>query len=343
MNTLNYIGCKNKLFNTIYSIMSENISNISEKSFSDLFMGTGIVSYQMSGKCKSVHSNDLELYSYVIGNALLKCNYSTRLKKLIDECNKLEGIEGLIYKHYSPNNECERMFFTNNNAKKGDAIRAHINKLKTEDKITQNEYYFLLASLLTSIDKVANTTCVYGAYLKKFKSSSLKDMILEPVHINKNIDVESHVVTQRFAEDVCCEQKVDITYLDPPYNQRSYSSNYFVLNFIAMYDENIVPKGKTGLFDKNKSDFCSKVRIKDVFQKLIDNINSPYILLSYNNEGLLTQEDLKEILIKKGSVKLYQIKYNKFKAQQNVDGKYVYEYLWVLDKTKASGYEECKM
>jgi adenine-specific DNA-methyltransferase len=306
-------------------------------------MGTGIVSYNMLNKCKSVHSNDLELYSYIIGNAILKCNYSVKLKTLIEECNQKEGVEGLIYKYYSPNNECERMFFTAENAKKADAVRIYINQLKNENKIDENEYNFLLASLITSIDKVANTASVYGAYLKSFKASANKEMIVVPIHTNKNIDVNVNSMTKGFAEEICDEQKVDVTYLDPPYNHRSYSANYFVLNFIASYDDTVIPKGKTGLIDKNQSDFCSKVRIKEVFTTLMDRIHSSYIFLSYNNEGLLGDNEIRDILMKKGSVKLYKIKYNKFKSHQKVDGKYVFEYLWFVDTTKSGSYEECKV
>lgn len=329
MNTLNYIGCKNKLFDRLFSIFEENIPDIQNKSFSDLFMGTGIVSYNMLGKCKSVISNDLETYSFVIGNAILKVNYSDKLKNIITECNNLPEVEGLIYKYYSPHQECERMFFTNSNAKKGDAIRIYIQELLDTDYITIYEFYFLLASLLVSIDKVANTTCVYGAYLKKFKQSSLKPIILEPIHKNKDIETGDNSVYQEFAENLEC--KSDITYIDPPYNQRSYSSNYFVLNFIAKYDKTIMPKGKTGLIDKNRSNFCSKTNVKNAFKKLINNIKSTYILLSYNNEGLLSEDDIKSILSEKGLVKLYKIEYKKFKAQKKIDGDCVYEYLWFVD------------
>jgi len=339
MNTLNYIGCKNKLFNTLYSIFKENVPDLENKSFSDLFMGTGIVSYNMLDKCKSVYSNDLESYSFVIGCAILKCSYNSRLKDIIDKCNLLEGKRGLIYKYYSPHRdedekgeayENTRMFFTNSNAMKADAIRQYIQQLLDQGEITSNEFFFLLASLLVSIDKTANTTCVYGAYLKTFKTSAMKDIVLEPIHKNENVRTDVNEMKQMFAEEIAQEQKVDITYLDPPYNQRSYSANYFVLNFIARYDDSIVPVGKTGLFDKNRSDFCSKVRVKDAFEKLINSITSPYIFLSYNNEGLLSLQDMKKILMTKGSVKLYKIKYNKFKAQKKVEEKYVYEYLWVV-------------
>jgi adenine-specific DNA-methyltransferase len=328
MNTLNYIGCKNKLFNHIYSVIKENIPDIQNKTFSDLFMGTGIVSYNMIDKCKSIHSNDLETYSSYIGNGILKCNYSTKLENIIKDCNLLEEVEGIIYKYYSPNQYSERMFFTNSNAKKADSIRIYINELLESQTITKNEFYFLVASLLTSIDKVANTACVYGAYLKSFKETSKKSLVLEPIHKKTDINIQENTVTQDFAENV--ENKTDITYLDPPYNNRSYSANYFVLNFIAKYDESIIPRGKTGLIDQNQSNFSKKTKVKEAFQNLLNKINSKYIILSYNNEGLLSEDELKSMLSKKGEVKLNKIKYNKFKAQKNVNGDFVYEYIWFI-------------
>jgi adenine-specific DNA-methyltransferase len=331
MNTLNYIGCKNKLFEKIYSIIEKNIPDISNKTFADLFMGTGIVSYNMIDKCKGIHSNDLETYSFIIGNAILKCNYNQKIQEIINECNNLQETEGLIYKYYSPNENSERMFFTSSNAKKADSIRLHINSLLKDNFITQEEFYFLLASLLTSVDKVANTACVYGAYLKSFKETSKKSLILEPIHKKTNINIDENSVTQDFAEKV--EYKSDITYLDPPYNNRSYSSNYFVLNFIAKYDPNIIPRGKTGLIDQNQSNFSKKTKVKEAFEKLLSNINSEYIILSYNNEGLLSEKELENILLKKGKVNLHKIKYNKFKSQKNVEGDFVYEYLYIIKTT----------
>lgn len=107
----------------------------------------------------------MEYYSYVINYALLKCSYSENIKKHIENCNKLEMTEGLIYNNFSPTISCEIMFFTNNNARKTDAIREYLNKQLELNEITQEEFYFLLASLLVSVDKVANTSCVYGAHI----------------------------------------------------------------------------------------------------------------------------------------------------------------------------------
>jgi adenine-specific DNA-methyltransferase len=336
MNTLNYIGSKHTLFNTLLSICKENVPDMNNKTFMDLFSGTGTVGFNMLDNFKKCDANDLEYYSYVINYALLKCNYTENIKKLIETCNNLEMIEGLIYENFSPTDNCERMFFTNNNAKKTDAIRQYIQTQYNSKLITEKEYYFLLASIVVSIDKVANTSCVYGAYLKEYKKTALKDIIMNPIHTKKDIEEGNNVyneLAERFADPD--GKFYDVIYLDPPYNQRQYSANYSPLNYISHYDNDIVLKGKTALIDNyNKSNFCKKTEVNKSFNKLIDGLKCNYLFISYNNEGLLSIDEFKQILLKKGSVKLYKIQYNKFKAQQSVDKKFVEEYLWVVDTNK---------
>ena len=343
MNTLNYIGSKHTLFKTILNVCTENIPQTSNLTFMDLFAGTGTVGFNMQNHFKSVCANDLEYYSFIINCALLNCNYSQKLQNIINDCNAftdsntiLNG-EDLIYKNYSPNDTSERLFFTNDNAKKCDAIRNHIEKLfKHSKEITKEEYQFLLASLIVSTDKIANTTSVYGAYLKQYKKSALKPLIMIPIHKKTDINVVNNKVFNVLAESITVDS--DVVYIDPPYNQRQYASNYSPLNYIAQYDSKIVLTGKTGLMsDYNKSIFCKKPMVKLAFTQLIKNVKSRYIIISYNNEGLLDIETLKTILKEKGDIKLYKIQYNKFKAQQSVTKKHTEEYLWFIDTEKKNG------
>ena len=193
------------------------------------------------------------------------------------------------------------------------------------------------------IDKVANTTSVYGAYLKSFKKSAEKNLILKPIHEKKNVNVSENVVYNDYAENVVKKGFFDIVYLDPPYNQRQYSSNYSPLNYIAYYNPTLELKGKTGLIaNYNKSDFSAKSKVKFAFKNMLTNLQCSYLLLSYNDEGLLTKEELLEFLIEKGDVYLYKVKYPKYKSQKKKakaakdvkDVKVnVYEYLWFVKVT----------
>jgi adenine-specific DNA-methyltransferase len=338
MNTLNYIGSKHTLCPLLTKIINEEISDLGHKSFLDMFSGTGSVAFRFQDLTYNCSANDLEFYSFVINNALIKCNYSTKLQSILNECNKLEGLEGLIYRNYSENDTCERMFFTTNNAKKCDAIRVHIELLKNNLLITIYEYYFLLASLIVSMDKVANTSCVYGAFLKEYKKTSLKPLIVIPIHTKIDIKVDLNNIYNLPAEELSkFDTFYDIVYMDPPYNQRQYSANYGPLNYIALYNHEIQLNGKTGTINEyNRSHFCSKAKVKNSFKTILDNLKCNYIFMSYNNEGLLNCDELKELLSSYGELKLYKIPYKKFKAHKNVIGDTVFEYLWFLNRTSSS-------
>jgi adenine-specific DNA-methyltransferase len=338
MITLNYIGSKQTLCPTLINIIKTEITDLKSMSFLDMFAGTGSVGFRFQDLTNNCSANDLEYYSFIINNALLKCSYSSKLQEIINYCNTLDGIDGLIFTNYSKNDNCERMFFTVENARKCDAIRTYIETLKTDNTVQQNEYYFLLASLIVSMDKVANTSCVYGAYLKEYKKSSLKEMIVSPIHTKTNINSYENNVFNMTAEELSkSDIYTDIVYMDPPYNQRQYSANYCPLNYIAYYDNTIVLNGKTGTIDGyNKSNFCSKVRVFEAFKTILNNVKCKYIFISYNNEGLLHYDELIELFGSYGELKLYKIPYKKFKAQKNVSGDTVFEYLWVINKTKST-------
>lgn len=330
MRNLNYIGSKNKLIGFIQKVVELNKSNEKELVFGDLFAGTGIVGQNFSNQFNII-SNDAEYYSYIINYSILKSKYSTKLKKIINEMNNITELnEGLISKHYSVLGEKKRNFFSPDNAKKADTIREKINKMFENKKINKKEKLFLIGSLLVSIDRVANTTSVYGAYLKKLKSSALRPLILEPIHKNKKINKKNKVYNKDIID---LDLEYDIVYLDPPYNNRQYSANYAPLNFIAKYDESIIPYGKTGLI-KNyfKSDFCTKAKAKETMEKLINKLKTKMLLISYNNEGIISEQDFKNMLKKIGKVTIYKSKYKKYKSRKEDDNQTVTEYIYFVEK-----------
>ena len=205
------------------------------------------------------------------------------------------------------------MFFTEDNAKKADAIRTQIEKLKEEKTINENEYYFLLASLLQSLDKVANTTSVYGAFLKKFKKSASKKLTVIPIHKLKNSDKNN--VTRKDVLKIT--DNFDVIYLDPPYVARQYGANYGPLNFLIEYDEKIKIHGKTGILDDYYvSPFASKSKAKGAFQEMFTVLtkNCSNIFLSYNNQGILKLDEMVNIMKEYGDVTTYKYSYKKYQA-----------------------------
>jgi adenine-specific DNA-methyltransferase len=152
-----------------------------------------------------------------------------------------------------------------------------------------------LASLIEAIDKVANTASVYGAFLKHLKKSAQKSMKLSPVELFENDN--EHDIFNEDINNLIEHTNHDVVYLDPPYNHRQYSGNYHILETIAKYDNPVI-KGKTGMREckTQKSKYCSRSDVKKAYFDLIFNIKAKYIFLSYNDEGLMSLEDIKEIM-----------------------------------------------
>lgn len=331
---MNYIGSKYKLSDFISSSVKSIVGeDLSDKIFCDLFAGTGVVGRNFKKEVKKVISNDMEFYSYVLNKNYIENHEFLDNEIYIKELNETNGEEGFIFNEYSENGKANRLYFSEHNGKKIDAIRTKIELWKTEKKISSALYYFLLASLLESADKVANTASVYGAFLKKIKKTAQKELILEPAIFE--INSHSHEVYNEDSNLLIKKIEGDILYLDPPYNAREYGANYHLLNTIAKYD-NFTPKGKTGLRDYKKSAFCKKKEVEKSFDNLIKNANFRYIFLSYNNEGIMSSETIKKILSNYGKYDLLTTEYQRFRADKkenrNHKASSTTEYLHILEK-----------
>ena len=331
---MNYIGSKQKLSSFIQTAVNSIVGDdLSQKIFCDLFAGTGIVCRTFKPNVKKVISNDLEYYSYVLNKNYIENHETLDFHSTIEELNYLNGIEGFIFNEYSENGAKERLYFSEYNGKKIDAIRQQIESWKREKIIDSKTYYFLLASLLESADKVANTASVYGAYLKKIKKSAQKNLVLDPAIFS--INDNEHEVFNEDSNLLIKKIEGDILYLDPPYNARQYGSNYHLLNTIAKYD-NFIPKGKTGLREYNRSDYCSKINVRKSFEELVKNANFNYTFLSYNNEGLMSEDEIRTIMSKYGKYDLVITNYQRFKADKTENRNHIAssttEFLHILEK-----------
>ena len=343
---MNYIGSKYSLIDFLKESINKTLQTCketrspSEMVFADLFAGTGVVSGSFKDDGYAIIANDIQYYSYVVTKHMIENNGNLdkkRCNQLILKLDQIDGVEGFIYKNYSyegtEGQEFRRMYFSEYNAKKCDAIRIAIEDWFKQGEINENEYYFLLGSLINSIDKYANTASVYGAFLKKLKRSAQKEMQLIPLPIMHG-NVECKVYNEDISELI---KKVsgDILYLDPPYNERQYCTNYHMLETIARYDNPVI-KGKTGLreYSAQKSVFCIKNKVAEVFEELIKNANFKYIFLSYNNEGLMSFDTIEKIMKKYGKYKVFMKTYRRFKADNARDNKSdtTVEYLHCLIK-----------
>ena len=343
---LNYIGSKFQLLDWITDIMKDKTgwSSFVDKTIADLFGGTGIVSYHFRKTGAKVISNDAELYSSIITHAFTRSVYTEECKKIIEnlqreiEESKHLAVVGFITKHYSPYGSNERLFFTVENAQRIDYLRHRLEAIKPS--ILEDEYKFILASIIISADAVSNVPAVYGCFLKNFKSKAVKNLILLPIH---NKTEMPNPGSRTFNEDVLSRDfldsfEADLVYLDPPYNERQYSKNYFPLNLIAKTPDNLLNelplKGKTGIpTDCFISPFCKRGEVESAFDSLIQNVRAKWVFLSYNSESMITKEQMLKILEKYGSVSIIERDYKRFKSFEYNQDITINEYLFCLNKS----------
>lgn len=343
---MNYIGSKIKLL----PFIEESINKIVDKEckvFCDLFSGTGSVGAYFKKKGFKVIANDIQYYAYVLNRQLITNHTKLKFNQLKETLPKLtkmtidkrkdyvchyltniEGKEGFIYLNYSPSKQSERMYLTNANAQKCDAVRMLIEEWKNKELINEEEYFFLIASLIKSTDLRANVLSVYGAYLKHFKKRAQVDLIIKPYELILN--KKSHEVYNEDANELIRKIKTDILYLDPPYNSRQYGSNYHLLETIAKYDSPQI-YGKTGLreYSDQRSLFCLKEHATKSLKELVKNAKTKYIFLSYSNEGIILQQDIKEIFETRGEYGYFETKYSRYKSdsKRTYTANYTIEYL----------------
>ncbi len=331
---LNYIGSKFQLLDWL----TENIktetgwNSFENKTVADIFSGTGIVSHHFRTLSAKVISNDAELYSYIITHAMTRSVYTDTCKKIIENLQaSTQETAGFVTRNYSPYESNDRKFFTVKNAMRIDYIRAELERIK--DTISDDEYKFVLASVIISADAVSNVPAVYGCFLKNFKAKATKDITLLPLHTITAHPVAGSVSYNADVLDLDIGE-TDMVYLDPPYNNRQYSKNYFPLNIIANSTESaaLVLHGKTGIPDNCFiSPFCKKDEtVENAFDLLFGKLKTKWIFMSYNSESTLSKEKILKIMNRYGTATVIERDYKRFKSFEYNNDVDIKEYLFCL-------------
>jgi adenine-specific DNA-methyltransferase len=340
-----YIGSKDKLSDIIISeILS---TKKGAKHIIDLMAGTGLFSLALRENGFQVTAVDVMTYSFHHLNVHLflgeapefnginnieeiqkftsqslfgSSNYETVLNYL----NNTNPIKGYFHKEFSPEGEPSntvnpRKYFTAKNAAKIDAIRNEIKYLRNKNFITDLEHSLLLHDLIMATNDIANIAGTYGHYLSKFVKRAEAPIQLYTTSFSKKGKLDGHKVFRGYAEDVAAKLTGDVCYIDPPYIKRQYAANYHILETLAREDE---PEaiGDSGLrpWRDQYSNFCSKVKIRGSFDKILTKIDCDDFLISYSEDGLIPIDDLISFLSGYGKVVKQDIKYKRFKSRTDV-------------------------
>ena len=354
---ITYLGNKRSLIANIEKEISEISQKLGKDKMicADVFSGSGIVARMLKKHSKELIVNDLENYSVMINSCYLtnkkdfsKEKYNEIKAKIENLCDK-EKVFGIIAKNYAPQDDAnilpgERVFYTHENAVLIDTYRKLIDDVICEEELKK----FFLAPLITEASVHVNTSGVFKGFYKD-KNTGLgcfgatgknalsrifgKIELKEPVFSNFESDL---AIYQKDAVELSRELKnLDIAYLDPPYNQHPYGSNYFMLNLILKNKIDVDISKVSGITqDWNRSDFNKPYSSLKAMEEIIKNLDTKFAIVSYNSEGFIGFEEMIEMLKKYGKVKTVEIKYNTFRGSRNLKNRdvHVSEYLFVLQK-----------
>lgn len=320
----------------------------------DLFSGTGVVSRYLKQHASFLIANDLELYSFITNRCFLSNSSDVTSRELSETLAELRRniskrwTRGFIAELYAPQTDesvqpGERVFYTKRNAEYIDTARQEIAKL------APNLQIYFLAPLIAKASVHANTSGVFKGFYKskdgigQFGGNG-QDALSR---ITKNIEIDRPVFSRfccecavercdanSFFSQVCCDD-LDLAYLDPPYNQHPYGSNYFMLNLIATYKRPESISHVSGIpVDWNRSRYNQRKEAEAVLFEVIEKCPAKFVMVSYNSEGFVSHEKFLQVMGRHGRVSVLETPYNTFRGSRNLSGRpmHVTEFLYLLEK-----------
>ncbi|MBN2510924.1 MAG: DNA adenine methylase [Spirochaetales bacterium] len=340
-----YIGNKRKLLKFLAGIFSRHERQSGGTVFLDPFCGSGSVARLGRYLDYKVLANDIEYYSYLINLCHITdaiTEHGPGLKKpLHDELSYFNSLPlkegGYMAGNYAPEELHEdnrypgqRLFYTPRNARFIDTVRDRIDERYPENAYPQELRSLIIAPLLYQAATHANTSGVFKAYHRGFGGNNadalgriMKDMeLLYPVAAKKGGGSVANMDATDFLQGV----SGDICYLDPPYNQHQYGSNYHLLNTIARWDKPAVGSAldeqgrlaaKAGIrpdWQTTRSDFCSRPKAAAAMRKLLEAVDATIIVLSYNTDGIIPFEELTDIAAEQGGLELEVQEYTTYRG-----------------------------
>lgn len=366
-----YIGNKRKLLPLIHRAIRS--TRVERGTFLDLFSGSGVVARLAKVLNFRVIANDWEPYTFDINQCFIKCNRAPEFENLdgmscaFQTLNALEPVEGYLAACYCPRDDNnpdpdrERMFFTRYNGGKIDAIRGQIEEWSSCRAISRLEKSVLLAPLIYATSYVSNTSGVFKAYHRGWGGRNgtalyriLSQLVLVPPVFFRGGNQAHEVHCEDAAKLVEKLPPVDIAYVDPPYNQHQYGSNYHLLNTVALGDKPAVnPEIRLGKRVKDKSAirkdwrqrrsrFCYRDQAEGELSRLVERLRARFVLLSYSTDAIIAPKTVVEILTTFGNVEVVTQRYKRYRVSPTRPSprSHNLEFVLILEKGAPPGHSQ---
>lgn len=345
-----YIGNKRKLLPLIWRAVEATGIDPHAGSFVDLFSGSGVVARLAKQRGFRTLANDWEPYAQRLAQATIALNAPPPFAALggpgevFDRLNALAGVEGYIARHLCPADDArpdpttERMFFTRANGMRIDAVRGQVARWEKAGRFSNDEAAYILAALIYAVSYVSNTSGLFKAYHRGWggRTGTALYRILSPLTLRPPVLHDNgrlNLALQRDALELApvlaqtLGETPSIVYLDPPYNQHPYGSNYHVLNTVTLGDAPPVSRdirvaGRT--VDKSairrdwrelrRSPFNAARQAPDALAKLVERLDARWLLLSYSTDGNIPAEEVLRTLAARGRLTVFTQRYKRYRV-----------------------------
>lgn len=334
---MRYLGNKESILTEISDLLESQGLLKDGFTFFDAFCGSGSVAdYFKSYYDIIINDNLTWSVKYAKGRVCAPtCTFDKLGFDPFEYLNANENtVQGFMYRNYAPT-ESARMYFTPENAGRIDYFRNQIEDWKNENLLSEEEYCYLIACLIESVSDVSNTAGVYGAFLKKWDSRATKRIVFSKVDFRPDRYKSIRTYNAKI-EDIIKEVECDILYLDPPYTQNQYGTQYHLLETLVLDDNPSISK-VTGSRSTApmRSDWSKEYKANILFDRILAKTKAKYIVLSYNNDGFMSKEYIEAAMKRYGKPETFvckKIAYKKYQNWKSQNENKHFEYLFFVEK-----------
>lgn len=298
---IKYIGSKRLLVSRIADIVN-SFPDVTE--VTDVFSGTSRVGMELKKSGYRVRANDHNHYAHMLGCCHVAADadrWTEPAQALLTELQAAPSVDDWFTRIYCR----ESRFFHPDNGVRIEGIRVALENMELDDTLRA----IAMVALMEAADRVDSTTGVQMAYLKKWAPRALK-----PLTLRLPLLLPGEGAATRLDAADAAALPADLIYMDPPYNQHSYHSNYHIWETLTRWDSPEVYGVARKRIDcrEKKNPFNSKRKITEAMARVIEACNAPFLVVSFNNEGFLPRESIEEMLKKKGTVEVFSLDHPRY-------------------------------